>query len=53
VQSGAVKGAPPPAKGVQIVTQKPANIDYKRTTVDMIHAKKYYTTDGKIVQVRA
>lgn len=47
------KGAPPPAKGVQIVTTKPANIDYKRTTVDMIHAKRYYTTDGKIVQVRA
>ena len=47
------RGAPPPAKGVQIVTQKPANIDYKRTTVDMIHAKTYWTTDGKRVQVRA
>jgi hypothetical protein len=47
------RGTPPPAKGVQIVTQKPANIDYKRTTVDMIHAKTYWTTDGKRVQVRA
>ena len=53
VQSGAGKGAPPPAKGVQIVTQKPANIDYKRTTLDMIHAKTYWTMDGKRVQVRA
>jgi hypothetical protein len=53
VQSDAGRGAPPPAKGVQIVTQKPANIDYKRTTVDMIHAKTYWTTDGKRVQVRA
>ena len=51
--STAGRGAPPPAKGVQIVTQKPANIDYKRTTVDMIHAKTYWTTDGKRVQVRA
>jgi hypothetical protein len=51
--SPAGRGAPPPAKGVQIVTQKPANIDYKRTTIDMIHAKTYWTTDGKRVQVRA
>jgi hypothetical protein len=51
--STAGRGAPPPAKGVQIVTQKPANIDYKRTTVDMIHAKTYWTTDGKRVQVRS
>lgn len=51
--STAGRGAPPPAKGVQIVTQKPANIDYKRTTVDMIHEKTYWTTDGKKVQVRA
>jgi hypothetical protein len=50
--NGNGKGAPPPAKGVQIVTTKPANIDYKRTTVDMIHAKKYWTLDGKLVQVR-
>ena len=51
--STAGRGAPPPAKGVQIVTQKPANIDYKRTTIDMIHARTYWTTDGKRVQVRA
>lgn len=42
----------PVSPGVQIVTQKPANVDYKRTPLDWLHQKKYYTTDGKIVQVR-
>ena len=46
------KGGPPPSKGMQIVTTKPANIDFKRTPIDWLHQKKYYTTDGKIVQVR-
>lgn len=44
--------APVPAKGVQIVSVRPANVDLKRTPIDWIHQKKYYTTDGKIVQVR-
>jgi hypothetical protein len=51
--NAAGKAAPPPAKGVQIVTVRPANVDLKRTPIDWIHQKKYYTTDGKIVQVRA
>ncbi len=46
------KNGPPPAVGVQVTTVKPTNIDWKRTTPDMIHAKTYRTLDGKLYQVR-
>lgn len=42
----------PPSPGVQIVTVKPTNIDFKNTPLDWLHVKKYRTTDGKVVQVR-
>ncbi len=42
----------PAAPGVQIVTVKPKNIDFKATPLDWLHQKKYRTTDGKVVQVR-
>ena len=42
----------PVAAGVQIVTTKPANIDYKNTPLDWLHQKKYRTTDGKVVQMQ-
>lgn len=44
---------PPPSPGVTIVSSKPDNIDHKRTPLDWIHQKKYYLTNGKVVQVRA
>ena len=43
----------PPGPNVQVVTVRPQNIDFKNTPRDWIHQKKYRTTDGKIVQVRA
>ena len=48
--AGQKKG--PVAPNVQIVTQKPSNIDHKNTPLDWIHQKKYRTTDGKIVQLQ-
>lgn len=48
----AAKNGVKPAVGVQIVTVKPQNIDYKRTTPQMIHDKKYWTTDNKLVQLQ-
>jgi len=42
----------PPAAGVQIVTVKPKNIDFKSTPLEWMHQRKYRTTDGKVVQVR-
>ena len=48
--NGAKRG--PIAPNVQIVTTKPANIDYKNTPIDWLHQKKYRTTDGKVVQLQ-
>lgn len=48
--NGAKRG--PVAPNVQIVTTKPANIDYKNTPLDWLHQKKYRTTDGKVVQMQ-
>jgi hypothetical protein len=46
---------PPPAKGIQYVTTRPAEGTYdpKARTLDQIHAKIFPLKNGKIVQVRA
>lgn len=48
VINGQKKG--PVAPGVQIVTQKPKNIDFKNTPLEMLHQKIYKTLDGKTVK---
>lgn len=55
--NGALKPVPgsktgPVAPGVQIVSVKPKNIDFKATPLGWLHEKKYKTTDGKVVQWR-
>src|SRR5215469_15054291 len=42
----------PPSPGVQVVSVKPTNIDFKNTPREWIHQKKYRLTDGKTVQWR-
>lgn len=48
--AGQKKG--PVAPNVQIVTQKPSNVDYPNTPREWLHEKKYKTLDGKIVQLQ-
>ncbi len=50
VSNGVKKG--PVGPNVQFVTQKPSNIDYKNTPLDMIHKKQYRLLDGRIVQLQ-
>jgi len=53
--NGAGKGAPPPAKGVQMVTVRPPDdqILHRERTLDQIHKRIFPLKNGKVVQLQA